>query len=247
VTPHRVPILPFTEGQSRAQPSLGGAEGAAGGSKGVQVLRDVISSTWKGLVTRTSTGLTVTRPRTRCASRGMVLYNNNEINLHVVSRTRDARSPCLPVDGATSAHHVQRRAGAASVPCVCTRARRGCPTPRAAEVPLAIEPHKPRPPAQLPPPPAVTCGWALDVVGSVGETSACERLRCVWRCAVDLSRAAGGQRLCAHIGSSCTSASSASSDTPVGVHHSGAARHSGGMRAGACARATGVHPPATAA
>jgi hypothetical protein len=56
----------FTEGWSRARPSLGGAEGAAGGSRGAQALRDVISSDWKGGATRTSTGLT--RPRTRCAS-----------------------------------------------------------------------------------------------------------------------------------------------------------------------------------
>jgi hypothetical protein len=48
----------FTEGQSRARPSLCGAEGADGGNRGAQVLRDVISSDWKGGVTRTFTGLT---------------------------------------------------------------------------------------------------------------------------------------------------------------------------------------------
>jgi hypothetical protein len=56
----------FTEGRSRARPSLSGAEGAAGASRRAQVLRDVISIHWKGGVTRTSTGLT--RPRTICAS-----------------------------------------------------------------------------------------------------------------------------------------------------------------------------------
>jgi hypothetical protein len=38
----------------RARPSLGGAEGTAGGSRTAHVLRNVISSAWKGGVTRTS-------------------------------------------------------------------------------------------------------------------------------------------------------------------------------------------------
>jgi hypothetical protein len=50
-------------------------------------------------------------------------------------------------------------------------------------------------------------------VGAVGETAACERVGCVWR-------AVGGQRLRAHVASSCAIASSASSENPVGGHQS---------------------------
>jgi hypothetical protein len=56
----------FTEVQSRSRPSPCGAEGAAGGSRRAQEQRDVNSRDWKGVVTRTSTGLT--RLRTRCPS-----------------------------------------------------------------------------------------------------------------------------------------------------------------------------------
>jgi hypothetical protein len=70
----REATLRATQGSLRARVARGRASvgqrarpGGAGGHRYWRtVLRDVISSDWKGMVTRTSTGLT--RPRTRCAS-----------------------------------------------------------------------------------------------------------------------------------------------------------------------------------
>jgi hypothetical protein len=115
--------------------------------------------------------------------------------------------------------------------------------PRAAEVPLACEPVKPRPPAQLPPPPAAWSGaqrglsseWpARQSPANVAAASGASRY------AGALHRTARGQRPRAHIDSSCANASSASSDTPVGGHHSG-------CRRARAVHATDMHPAASAA
>jgi hypothetical protein len=85
-------------------------------------------------------------------------------------------------------------------------------------------------------------GWArTQGCRRSGRRDRCLRACCfVWHCAGDLHRAVGGQRPRTDAASSCAIASSASSESPVGGHHSGRRRAGG-------AHATDVHPLATAA